>query len=84
MKTGDSCFSGGVLEVCTDTNFTGRLRCLSVSLFSCIIIIIIFLSSSPATMAISCCFVCKGEERLERFFETRLYVWQGFVAQDPG
>jgi len=46
--------------------------------------IFFFIEPNPTTMAISCFFVCVGEEWLKRLVETHLYVWQGFVTKNPG
>jgi len=40
-------------------------------------------NNTPRFLIIVFFFICKGEERLERLVETRLYVWQGFIAKNP-
>lgn len=47
------------------------------------LILFFFSSLSPVAMAISGFLVCREEERFELLVDTRLYLFQRFVAKNP-
>lgn len=47
------------------------------------LILFFFSSLSPVAMAISCFLVFREEERFELLVDTRLYVFQRFIAKNP-